>query len=123
MTSKFYNLEFGRWGESIALKYLEDKGYYLVNRNYRTPYGEIDLVMQIGQRLVFVEVKARSSQKFGYPEEAITETKLTHMIESAQHYLQENSEPDIDWQIDVISVQKSKHQSDPTITHLENVSF
>lgn len=115
------NIALGKWGEEKATEYLQAKGYTLLEKNYRTPYGEIDIVVKIGAEIVFVEVKTRSSKQFGYPEEAVTEQKQTHMVESAMHYLQEqypDSEPD--WRIDVIAIRKMPGDQPPETSHFEN---
>ena len=108
----------GRWGEARAADFLADQGYQILERNWRCEYGEIDLVARDGAVLVFVEVKARSSQRFGYPEEAVTPAKQQHLIEAAQSYLQAHPEHDGDWRIDVIAVQRSP--DGPQIHHIEN---
>jgi putative endonuclease len=121
--------DLGRWGESVAADYLSSQGYEIINRNVRTPYGEIDLITQ--QRTgdqstfplvvtVFVEVKTRSSKLFGSPEEAISRRKQNHMLSAAQSYLQQHSEVAGNWRIDVISVELSHSQETPVITHFEN---
>lgn len=112
--------ELGRWGESQAAEFLTRKGYQVLERNLRTPYGEIDLIASQEGALVFVEVKTRTTQKFGLPEEAITPQKLEHMIESAQHYLQERPEPEVDWRVDVIAIQRQA-DGEADIVHFENV--
>lgn len=114
------NQELGRWGEEVAIGFLEERGYQILYKNVRTPYGEIDIVAKKNNHLYFVEVKTRSSKKFGNPEEAITETKIIHMIESAQSFIQEHSDLEIDWQIDVIAVQKQADGRLPIITHFQN---
>lgn len=114
------NQELGRWGEKVAMKFLEEEDYIILDRNVRTPYGEIDIVAKKDNRLFFVEVKTRSSMKFGNPEEAITETKIIHMIESAQSFMQDHSDLEGDWQIDVIAVQKQSDGRLPIITHFQN---
>lgn len=114
------NQELGRWGEKVAMKFLEEGDYIILDRNVRTPYGEIDIVAKKDNRLFFVEVKTRSSMKFGNPEEAITETKIIHMIESAQSFIQDHSDLEGDWQIDVIAVQKQSDGRLPIITHFQN---
>jgi putative endonuclease len=110
----------GNWGESYAVKYLEGKGYQILARNVRTPYGEIDIIAKEKDQFIFVEVKTRASQKFGYPEEAITENKIIHLIESAEFYLQEHLDLNIEWRIDVIAIQVDPRKSSPTLTHFEN---
>ncbi|RMD50459.1 DUF91 domain-containing protein [Candidatus Parcubacteria bacterium] len=66
---------FGDKSEAKAVKFLRAAGYKILIRNYRTVFGEVDIVAKDGDEFVFVEVKARHSDKFGYPEEAVTERK------------------------------------------------
>jgi len=73
----------GRWAEDAALAYLEARGYRLVARNRRTPYGEIDLWLEKGGLPVFVEVKQRASGRYGTPLESIRPWKLERMKRSA----------------------------------------
>lgn len=108
----------GRWGEARAAEFLETQGYQIIERNWRCEYGEIDLIAQQADVLVFIEVKARSTQQFGYPEEAVTPSKQQHLIEAAQTYLQAHPEHDGDWRIDVIAVQRAA--DGPQIHHIEN---
>jgi putative endonuclease len=120
LTNNNEKQELGDWGENYAAKYLEGKGYQILARNVRTPYGEIDIIAKEKDQIIFVEVKTRTSRKFGYPEEAITENKITHLIESAEFYLQEHPEFNIDWRIDVIAIQVDPQRSSPTLAHFEN---
>lgn len=73
----------GAWAEDLALEYLSRQGYLLLRRNARTPYGEIDLLMQEGGYYVVVEVKQRLNAAFGTPLEAITPAKLGRLQKSA----------------------------------------
>lgn len=116
MSSPKQNL--GRWGEARAAEFLAAAGYEIIERNWRCEYGEIDLIVRRAGVLVFVEVKARSSKRFGYPEEAVTPAKQQHLIEAAQTYLQEHPGQDGDWRIDVIAVQRAA--DGPQIHHIEN---
>ena len=111
----------GRWGENLAAEYLQNKGYEIVTRNLRNSFGEVDLLARDGEVLVFVEVKTRSSKKFGYPEEAVDAVKLEHIIAAAEDYLQEQSASAVDWRVDVIAVRKLKSGKSPEIMHFENV--
>ena len=95
----------GKTGEEAAARYLEKKGCGILERNVRTAYGEIDLIVLNGESLVFVEVKTRTSKAFGYPETGITELKRTHMVHCAEDYLQTHPEWQYPWQLDVISVE------------------
>jgi putative endonuclease len=65
----------GDWGETEARRYLETKAYVFIERNFRVPEGEIDLVMQDGDIVVFIEVKTRTSDRFGAPEESVSAAK------------------------------------------------
>lgn len=110
------NQRVGRWGEQAAADYLSQKGYEIVARNVRTPYGEIDLIAQKDGFSIFVEVKARTTSSLGPPEMAVTPRKQQHMLACAEYYAQQNG---IDhWQIDVIAVEKVEGQSE--IIHFEN---
>lgn len=71
--------EVGRWGEDLATSYLVSRGYEVIERNWRCPQGEVDLVARHRGSLVIVEVKTRSSKAFGHPFEAITPAKLARL--------------------------------------------
>ena len=89
-TAKSNNKVTGNLGEDIAAATLEKQGYTIVTRNYRRRYGEIDLIVKKGNRLYFVEVKARKSRDFGNPLESITPRKQKIIYRVAQGYLQEH---------------------------------
>ncbi len=110
----------GRWGENLAATYLEQRGLTLLDRNARTPYGELDLVLRQGDVVVFVEVKTRTSAAYGLPEEAVTPAKRAHLLDAAQHYLQNHPELDGDWRVDVIAIQGRPGQPDLSIEWFEN---
>lgn len=112
-----HNQKIGRWGEEAVAAYLKDRGYEILARNARTPYGEIDIVAKQEDVYIFVEVKTRTSSKMGLPEEAVNPRKQAHMLACAEHYAAEHA---IDhWQIDVIAVE-GKVGLEPKITHFEN---
>jgi putative endonuclease len=112
-----HNQQIGKWGEDVSSEYLMQNGYKIVGRNARTPYGEIDIIAKKGEITIFVEVKTRTSNKMGLPEESITAKKREHMIACAEHYAREI---EIDnWQIDVISIE-GKPGTEPIITYFEN---
>ncbi|MDX9990476.1 MAG: YraN family protein [Anaerolineales bacterium] len=114
-----HNQKIGKWGEQAAAEYLLGRGYEIVERNARTPYGEIDLVARQEGFTVFVEVKARTTRSFGLPEEALTPRKLRHMRAAAGHYAAEH---EIDnWQCDAIAVEGSP-SLEPRFEHFENVT-
>jgi putative endonuclease len=119
----------GQWGEQVAATYLEDKGYTIHARNVRTPFGEIDLIVHqaaserhtLNRDLyVFVEVKARASRTLGKPEISVGERKRAHLLAAIQFYIQEIANPDLDWRVDVIAVERFRSGELPVITHFEN---
>ena len=76
-----------------------------MSRNWRSPYGEIDLIASHDEVVVFVEVKTRKSKSFGPPEISITPRKAEHMRNCAEYYIQQHPELTNDWRIDVITIQ------------------
>jgi len=130
-----YRKTLGNWGERKAEEFLLQRGYTILDRNVRTPHGEIDLVVSqdiqvsninepqstLSSRVVvFVEVKTRTSPVFGLPEESITSKKQSHLLASAQAYLMDHPELDGDWRVDVIAIQRAAPDQLPLITHFEN---
>ena len=114
------NISLGRWGETIAHDYLVDHGYKVIERNFRTEYGEIDLIAEQDGVIVFVEVKTRTGNQYGHPEGAITPEKTLHMVESAQAYVQKNPDLPGEWRLDVIAIRRRSSTKSPEITHFEN---
>jgi putative endonuclease len=84
------NVDFGRKWEDFACEYLEKQGFLILDRNFYSRYGEIDIVAKDLEGLVFVEVKARSSKKFGAPQEAVTPYKLRSIRKTADYFLLKN---------------------------------
>jgi putative endonuclease len=115
----------GRWGESTAAAFLEQRGYTILARNVHNRYGELDLVARAADgSLVFVEVKTRTGQSFGDPEEAVDARKLEHLAAAAEAYLVDH--PDLlvqTWQIDAIAIQgrPGEHLDHVSIQHFENI--
>ena len=97
---------FGRRGEQDAAEEAVRRGYTVLEQNYRTPYGEIDLILRSPEaEIVFVEVKARTSSLFGYPESAVDRRKKKHIVRSAYYYLAQTFPDDeIPWHIDIIAL-------------------
>lgn len=112
--------QIGDWGEAQAVAWLQERGYLILGQNIHTPYGEIDILARKEDQLIFVEVKTRQSTQFGRPEEAVTERKIQHLVESAEYYLQEHPDLDMDWQIDVIAIQHDSKNNRTEFTHFEN---
>ena len=104
MATNNYRQRIGAWGERQAENYLLERGMELIQRNYRTRYGEIDLVMKHADTLVFVEVKTRSDNRFGPPEQSVTPDKQEHLLLAAEQYVDEHLDLPVDWRVDVVAV-------------------
>ena len=77
---------FGKKGEEIASEILVKNGYTIIDRNFSSRFGEIDIVAEVGDTLVFVEVKTRKDVRFGLPQEAVTASKLGKIKKTAEYY-------------------------------------
>lgn len=97
------HIDLGKSGEDLALKYLLEQDYKFMDRNYRYGKGELDLVMQQGNELVVVEVKTRSSEKYGSPIIAVSRKKQQQIIKVANSYIAQN-QIDKEVRFDVISI-------------------
>ncbi len=97
-------LSLGKWGEDEAAAYLRRRGMKILERNLRTPVGEIDLIVRQGKTLVFVEVKTRSSAAFGSPLEAVGPTKQRQILRAAQWYLGDGKGRGLQPRFDVVAV-------------------
>jgi len=96
--------KIGKMGESIAVRYLKKQGYRIVEQNYRSKVGEIDIIAREKQSLVFVEVKTRSSGSFGSPKWAITPKKQKAISMAALYYLKMTNQNNVDARFDVVSI-------------------
>ncbi|MDB5077744.1 MAG: YraN family protein [Chloroflexi bacterium] len=95
----------GDRGEQLAVTFLRERGYTVLEQNYRCPDGEVDLVCRDGNELAFIEVKTRRGTMFGVPEEAVTPAKLAHVVAAAGHYLSEHDLESQAWRVDVVAIQ------------------
>ena len=112
-------LALGQWGEEQAVAFLRQQGLKILERNYRTPVGEIDIVARNRKELLFVEVKTRRGTNFGLPQEAVGPRKQQQIIRTAQWYLQRENTGKLQPRFDVVAI---LCQSDNTakIQHLPN---
>jgi putative endonuclease len=111
-------LLFGHEGEQLAERFLKRKGYKLVERNYRCPAGEIDLITLDGRVIVFVEVKTRSGYGFGTPSEAVAPWKQKKMIRTAMFFLHQKRLHNRAARFDVVGISWSGRE--PVFEHIEN---
>ena len=112
--------ERGRWGEEQAACFLQNKHYSILTSNYTSRYGEIDLIAQDHDTVVFVEVKTRSGSLYGRPGEAVDVRKQQKMIKTSLIYIQENEldKQDIGYRFDIVEILYS--DQDVRIEHIEN---
>ncbi len=110
----------GAWGEETAARFLTDKGYRILDRNWHAPHGELDIVAQDGETLVFVEVKARRRHDFGRPEEAITPAKQRKLRETAWAYLQVHDLVEADFRFDVVALDQARSGEVSRLEHYVN---
>ena len=96
--------EKGRKGEDIAVEALKRRGYKIIERNYKCPFGEIDIIAKCGDTIAFVEVKRRDSKSFGTSLSAIDEKKRRRIVLSALHYLKNLKEAPKKCRFDVVGI-------------------
>lgn len=111
----------GKWGEGKALEYLEEKGYTLVSKGFKSRFGEIDLIMKSKEYLTFVEVKTRRSADFAQAREYVSKAKQRKLISAAQYYLM-TMPSELQPRFDVVEVyaKQGVGTEEPEIVHIEN---
>lgn len=114
------NSELGARGEALAALHLVDNGMELIDRNWRSRYGELDIVARDGDVMVFVEVKTRSGTGYGTPAEAVTPTKQHRIRRLALAWLDQRESPWVRMRFDVVAILMTR-VGDPVITHLRGV--
>jgi putative endonuclease len=113
------HLRRGAFGEAAARRHLENRGLRFLAANYRSEVGEIDLIMRDGPTLVFVEVKARSSEAWGRPADAVDRPKRLRLSDTALAYLEELGHPRVPFRFDIVEVLDLGGE-EPEVRHLEN---
>ena len=108
----------GKEGERIAENYLKKKGYRVVERNYRCPVGELDLIVLDRRVIVFVEVKTRSDDRFGVPLESVHRRKQQKMMKAALFFLSQHRLDHREARFDVIGI--SLRDREPVVEHIQN---
>lgn len=116
------NRAIGNQGEELAVKYLQQLGYKILERNYQIKGGEIDIIAMERGELVLVEVKTRYSHQFGAPLESVTPWKLKHILKSALFYLNKISWGDKPYRIDVLAIDYADDRGNPKIELLKSVT-
>ena len=96
--------QIGKRGEDLAVEFLERNNYNILERNYRNRIGEIDIIAKDGGVLCFIEVKTRTSDSFGFPEEAISRAKQRKISQTVLAYLKAHKISEEDFRFDSIAV-------------------
>ena len=113
--NKQKNLVKGKKGEAEAIAFLENEGYKIIETNFKTKLGEIDIIAKDNEnRIIFVEVKARDTARFGYPREAVNNEKQRTIKRVAELYLKIKKQTKAYTRFDVIEILAGK------ITHIKN---
>jgi putative endonuclease len=99
----------GKAGEEAAVQYLLQRGYQILQRNYRCRFGEIDLIARDGRTLAFIEVKTRRSQRFGPAASAVTIEKQRHLIKTSQMYMAQMNKAYELCRFDVVAIEMDAH--------------
>ncbi|MEG0928225.1 YraN family protein [Chryseobacterium sp.] len=108
--------DFGKKAEDMAADYLQKNGYKVIARNFRFQKAEIDIIAEKEDLIIIVEVKARSTDAFMLPQEAVTRTKIKSIVTAANHYLEE-TEKQNEVRFDIISVLPDENK-DLIIDHI-----
>ena len=109
---------FGQKAETIAVRQLEKAGYEIITRNYRNRIGEIDIVARDGQTLVFVEVKARRTLRYGHPKHALTRAKRRKVSMVALEYLKSTGQNSAKARFDVVAITAPSYE--PQVEIIKN---
>ncbi|BCJ85236.1 YraN family protein [Effusibacillus dendaii] len=117
---KDQRLQTGRQGEQLAKRYLESQGWHIVATNWRCRAGEIDIVAQDGNCLVFVEVRTRTSNRFGSPSESVDWRKQKKIRQVASIFLSMNTVCVSRIRFDMISIRMVENGQTPALEHIEN---
>lgn len=113
----------GDLGENLACEYLKKQGYQILERNYLIRGGEIDIVAQDGEYLVFIEVKTRYTHEFGPPLESITPWKIKSLLKTALFYVVKIKWGNKPYRLDVVSVDFLEDRDDPKIELVKNITL
>ena len=118
-----YRKDIGALGEQIGLQYLQDHGFLVIQRNFTTHWGELDLIAQKDKRLYFVEVKTKIGDKKGKPYEAITYRKLQNLKRSINLFLLKNDYKTYKLCLSVLSIELHEDKSIKEIKFFDSVDF
>ncbi|KKS96331.1 MAG: hypothetical protein UV73_C0011G0003 [Candidatus Gottesmanbacteria bacterium GW2011_GWA2_43_14] len=115
---KKFNRATGRLAEDMATDALLKNGFKIIQRNYANRYGEIDIIAKDGETVVFIEVKAKTGNRFGTPEEMINRKKLTKIRQMAEIYMSDKNSL---CRIDVVAIILNNNKQLVSLSHYRNV--
>lgn len=110
------NKELGAKGERQACKYLKRNGYKILERGYRNPFGEVDIIAEKGDTIAFIEVKTRLSEEYGAPSEAVNQRRRNKYIQAAKYYFY-GKQIEVTVRFDIIEILRGE------INHIENAFY
>jgi putative endonuclease len=116
-----YRQKVGKLGEDLAVKYLSDRGFRIIDRNVRMGHKEIDIVAKENGRYVFVEVKSRMTMKLGPADEALFSHKIKLFKSAVSSYLAVKNIKDTFFRLDFISVDLNKSDNSANIKHFKDL--
>jgi putative endonuclease len=116
------NFEIGCRGETIAKRYLQNKGYIIIEQNYKNKYAEIDLIACDKKVLVFIEVRTKIGEIFGTPEDSLNRNKIKKLIRNAAAYAAQKGYIK-DYRIDAVCIVLDEKKNIERINHYQNISF
>lgn len=109
----------GKIGEDLAVKYLEQVGYKILQRNFECRQGEIDIIALYKNEIIFIEVKTRTNIKFGNPADAVDRSKQKHLLKAVKYYLYSRNLEDEFVRIDVIEIYLYSHKY--KVNHIKQI--
>lgn len=118
-----YQKNLGKTGEYLALNYLQQENYKIIEKNFRSKFGEIDIIAEKNNHLSFVEVKTRVGLIKGYPYEAIDKRKVFHMKRAAQYFLLKNNYKNYKLSLDLISIVLNQDLSVDQFKYYKNIEL
>ena len=121
LINNYYKKDLGNLGEERATNYLKHNGYWILARNFKTNLGEIDIIARDGEEYVFIEVKTRTSSKYGKPIDAIDMQKQKHIIQTSKYYIWVNNLQNKNIRYDVMEVYIN--EKNILVNHIKNVFF
>lgn len=115
---KNFNKDIGNYGEDISYDFLKKQGYFVLSRNFRTKYGEIDIICKKNDLIIFIEIKSRYNYNHGSPIEAITYSKQMQIIKLCKFYIYTNNLIKYNVRFDVIEVFFNMDNNLHSINHI-----